>query len=355
MKTNIVIKMLIGLCLTFVVGGCEKQQKKTEETFKTGEAFVVLKSGEVLHMADMEVVYLKLSFRTDFVELKQRYQIRRQSLVHEIEIGHSAQIDNQVAELQSRISRISNDESKIFDTLFAAITSEREKLVSEMPKLNDAFKEYKQILELADKRIKELCAGNKEKEEKTILADEMVRKINAYIVESQLAVAKLDSDYEVFQTSGDIVYLFNDDIKATYQKWRRTKSETDDILDERIRAEKRRRKEMLISWGNRHGFSNLEGQHLENLAVQREVSLARLDEQLNDFKTGGAKSRSLVKLPISVRAHRSRNRIGCVAFIFRCSAVSVAVTGARPRLKMATAFSPCVDNCFTTICRSSLE
>ena len=63
------------------VGGCQKQNK-------TGEAFVVLNSGEVVYMADMEVVCLKPSFKNDFDGWKNEYESKSKTLVYKLNISN---------------------------------------------------------------------------------------------------------------------------------------------------------------------------------------------------------------------------------------------------------------------------
>jgi hypothetical protein len=352
MKTKIITVFAL---LTILVDGCQKQSK-------IGEAFVVLKSGEVIYMADMEVFCLKPSFKNDFNAWRAEYESQDKSIVREIETGNPTvkaelkEIDDSIAELNTKISGMSGDEKRVSDSLVSAIESERDKIVAEMAKKNDVREEYKQIVEPIDKRIKELeVEADKIKQEQKALTTETIQKINAYIVESKLTIPKLKLDDDggrLFSTTSERTYdyssigeperrrpypytygsssspflverkpheyngsdwIFLENvpselegtqigpvIKAAYQKWQSIKSRSDDT-DGNLRTEKTRKDEQLIPWQNRYGISQSEGQNLVELEKQEKANLARLNEQLSVLKTGGTEAQSLVQEEIRTR------------------------------------------------------
>lgn len=338
--------VLLALLMAFV-GGCQKQNK-------IGEAFVVLKSGEVIYMADMEVVCLKPSFKSDFSGWKTEYESQDKSLVRGIETGNPTvkaklkEIDDGIAELNAKIGGMSGDEKKISDNLAHAIEAERDKLVAQLAARNDVREEYKQIVEPIEKRIKELEAEvDKIRQEQNALQTETIQKINAYIVESKLTVPKLkpetaeslfktDTSYGEYRSdpisfSSDRlkpffverrpdsqlescsywVFLVNipreleespiaAEIKAAYQQSQQIAKRLGNANDN-LDSQKSRRDEQLIPWQNRHGITQSEGQNLVELEVQQKAVLARLNEQLNGFKAGGAEARALVQEEIRKR------------------------------------------------------
>ncbi|HMP81099.1 MAG TPA: hypothetical protein PKA41_00145 [Verrucomicrobiota bacterium] len=207
MKTKIANKMLLGLCLAIAVGGCEKQ-KKPEEDYKTGEAFVVLKSGEVLYMADMEIVCLKQSFKTNFNALKadyERHAPTRKAVTEDPGVkAKLKEMDDGISELSAKIARAPDEGKGIADQLMRGIESERNAIAAEIAKNKDLLNEYKQIVDPLDKRIEELrIEAAKLAQGKRDLISQTIQNINSYIVDSKLTVSilELKNDESLFETT----------------------------------------------------------------------------------------------------------------------------------------------------------
>ena len=350
----------MGLCLTFVVGGCEKQPKKTEETSKTGEAFVVLKSGEVLYMADMEIVCLKQSFKTNFSTLKadyERHAPARKAVTEDSAVKTKLkEMDDGILELNAKIVHIPGEGRSIADRLMRGIESERNAIAAEIAKNKDLLDEYKQIADPLDKRIEELrTEAAKVAQEKRELFSQTIQKINSYIVDSKLTVSrlKLKNDESLFETTKEFTQHYpsighpesrplpltltsypegvrnpflvdktiynregsdwNSDwiflnyvpaelegtpmhaaIKAAYQNSLRLQSRIEDA-DRKLWAETAHEREQLLPWQNRRGISVSEGRGMIAQEAQQKINLARLDDQINGFKTDDPKARALVQ------------------------------------------------------------
>src|SRR5213592_4062850 len=118
MRTTTITKLAMAAMLSAFVGGCQKPNK-------TGEAFFVLKSGEVNYMADMEVVCLKRSFKSDYNAWRNEYEKEDKSLVQGLQTGSPTvrnklkEIDDSVAELNAKISGMSGNQKKLSDSLAA--------------------------------------------------------------------------------------------------------------------------------------------------------------------------------------------------------------------------------------------
>lgn len=356
MKTGIITKLALVALLSVFVGGCRKQDKP-------GEAFVVLKSGEVIYMADMEVVCLKPSFKAGFNGWKTEYENKYKSLISEIEAENPTvkaklkELDDCIADLNAKISGISGDKKKISDSLINGIESERNTLVAEIATRNDVWEDYKHSVKPIDHQRDELL-GELEKtarEQKTI-AHELIKGVNSQIAELQLSVPRLDPEDEdvfLFQTANQVTYNgegqremrprpsgvgvffggvkspflleqtphnFNGSdwiflknvpaelegsklestIKTAYQKWRDLKSRS-----EKIRADFGDKGTLLdaqlVSWQNRHGFSQWDGQSFVEIKVQQEAKLLRLNDSLNILKAGGVDAHSLLQEEIKKR------------------------------------------------------
>src|SRR5438132_268297 len=87
-----VTKCFLLVISALLVGGCQRQSKP-------GEAFVVLGSGEVIYMADMEVVCLRARFRGDFRKWRSEYESQDKSIVREIESGAPPAVTDKLREL----------------------------------------------------------------------------------------------------------------------------------------------------------------------------------------------------------------------------------------------------------------
>ena len=109
MRTTIITKLALVALLSVFGGGCGKQNKTSEG--KTGEAFVVLKSGEVLYMADMQVVCLKEGFKTPFSQWRSEYQNQDKVINQEIENT----LGKRIKELKLDADRI-REEQKLITT-----------------------------------------------------------------------------------------------------------------------------------------------------------------------------------------------------------------------------------------------
>lgn len=153
MRTTIITKLALVALLTMFVGGCEKQ-KKAEEVYKTGEAFVVLKSGEVLYMADMEIVCLKQSFKTNFNALKadyERHAPTQKAVTEDPTVKNRLkEMDDGILELNAKIADVPREGNSIADRLMRGIESERDAIAAEITKNKDLLEEYKRIADPLD-------------------------------------------------------------------------------------------------------------------------------------------------------------------------------------------------------------
>lgn len=122
MKTTLTLLALLAV----FVSGCQKQNK-------TGEAFAVLKSGEVNYMADMEIICLPDNFKNQFDAWKNNCEIQMQSFIEEAE----AQINANLRALDSESQNIVREQRSIGTNLISTINEYIDKAKLGISKLKE--------------------------------------------------------------------------------------------------------------------------------------------------------------------------------------------------------------------------
>ena len=110
LRAQMAMNLALVALLAMVVSGCQKQ-------IKTGEAFVVLKSGEVIYMADMEIICLPDNFKKQFDAWKNKGEIQTQSFIKESE----GQINADLRALDSESNNIVREQRSIGTNLISKI------------------------------------------------------------------------------------------------------------------------------------------------------------------------------------------------------------------------------------------
>jgi hypothetical protein len=341
MKTLI---LTLSLLIAAVLCSCQKQNK-------IGEAFVVLKSGEVIYMADMQVLCLGSDFQKHFDTLKKDWERDSQNSMTAIEAKNPAlqsklkDIDASIAALKSKATSVAQDTQATTSDLLRRLDSERDALSAELAKTSKASSEYNQITQPINQKINELEAeADKIRSDQKTLISETLAKLNQYIVEAQLKVPKLEEaiGLNLFATTPEKSYGFEGNsrptprvfggkaskpflverpksegywwflinvpdelegtpmdavIKAAYQKWNTLESSRENVVRQ-ADNEKTSRNEGLIPWENRYGISRLQGFEFVNKQEKLNNDLKQFDEQLNILKTGGAEASELVLVEI---------------------------------------------------------
>ncbi|MGD1088289.1 MAG: hypothetical protein ABR955_06135 [Verrucomicrobiota bacterium] len=191
MKTSLHV---ISLFVVVVLCGCQKPNKN-------GEVFVVLNSGDVIYMADMQILCFNSAFKRQFYSWQESYWHDSQNLTSEVETNDPTlqstltEIDNNIAALKLKAANVLQDTKTTTSDLLLKLQYERDALVAEETNSSKASDEYIQITQPINQKINELEAeADKISSDQAALMSDTLTKINQYIVQAQLTVPKLDGD-----------------------------------------------------------------------------------------------------------------------------------------------------------------
>jgi hypothetical protein len=339
---------VVSLLMVAVLCGCQKPNKN-------GEAFVVLKSSEVIYMADMQVLCFNSDFKKQFDSWKESYERDSQNLTSDVEAknpmlrSNLTEIDNNIATLKLKAASVLQDTQTATSDLLLKLQSQRDALAAEQAKSSKASDEYIQITQPIDEKIKELeTETNKICANQEALTSETFTKINNYIVDAQLTIPKIEAanEGELFTLESDRTYdysfspesrpwssgflaerkLRNDQsgsngsdwiflknvspqleetqiapaIKEAYQKWAELENSLEKITGQ-IEDENATNDQQLIPWENRYGISRWQAAELINRGKEIKDDLKQIANQLNIMKTGGKEASDLVQAAITAR------------------------------------------------------
>lgn len=133
--------VLTGLALALAVVGCKKQPA-------TGEAFLVLRSDEVVPLADMEIVFIDSSFGRASAQIKQDYEAAKTKATPVVLAATQKfqEMDKQIQEMENKITTIEKAKAEILRSVPTKAKAAVEKLRKDAQQL---MKEKKEAWELA--------------------------------------------------------------------------------------------------------------------------------------------------------------------------------------------------------------
>lgn len=339
------------------VGLLQDIKTAVNSTHRKGEAFVVLKSDAVLHMADMQILCFRSDFGQHLATWKQNWNTAYETQLREFEAKNPElqaklkSLDEQIAQADSQKNTVKQAASEAVADLVRRLESEKEALQAQQAKHQKAYEEYEQIIKPFDEQIKDLSSQAQllQSNQRT-LATQTIEKLNLHILEAQLTVPKLkmdvaDSLFEINETNGDSrekplsiesggvnpfllerrvdstlsgwyywVFLIKmpaelegtqseSVVKAAYREWSAMQSKLKATNDQLL-SQSNSKVQALIPWENRHGIQHQQGVEIVSKRQEVIVSLQQVTEKLANIKGGSKEGSDMIDAEIQQRLRK---------------------------------------------------
>ena len=191
------------------------------QTHRQGEAFLVMKSDQVIYLADIEVAGLNPDIVDKLKDLQQRHLKAVTTTLKSMETNNPAlkqelkRIDDEIASTQSRTNGLAK---AVRDELEAEFKTRGEELMAAGKRfkaqgevLNPLLEEYRKIAGPYEKELKKLQAEELELEKKIDEHESYIfDQINDHIVKNKLKVPTIASSDGLFRTTSGSPHMRED-------------------------------------------------------------------------------------------------------------------------------------------------